>query len=397
MSIYRKHPIPHHIARFLVQFKQYPSSTEPTMIRTLPTTLVSLVDRFIRQDEFAGAAIVGMHRGEVILEHYAGQANPATAAHRDTLWPLASISKVFSAATIMRLVEHGVLTLNTRATSILPEFCGDMREEVRVRHLLTHTAGMIYESPQMAERLRNHTSLADMYAEAIPSPLMFAPGTQLSYSDYHWLLLATMAERLTGQPFADLMQQLVLTPMGLTQTFFPTAHTTTPDQVAYVRGVLSEGTSGAMYNSDYARGLAHPAFGVTASARDLARFAWHFMPNGPRVLSEPTVRAMTHDQTAGVPGSYPIITGIGANPRHAWGLGWALQTANTPALFSELLSFESFGHHGASGCQVMADPTQDIIVVTLTNTHLNTGIDPWYNRLQAIANCAIAGVAAQLA
>jgi hypothetical protein len=45
----------------------------------------------------------------------------------------------------------------------------------------------------------------------------------------------------------------------------------------------------------------------------------------------------------------------------------------------------------------MADPTQDIIVVTLTNTHLNTGIDPWYNRLQAIANCAIAGVAAQLA
>ena len=366
------------------------------MVIQVPDALTSVLRSFIAQDEFAGAAIVVLHRGECVLEYYAGQASPTVVANRETLWPLASISKVFSAATIMRLVEMGVLTLNTRATSVLPEFCGDNREEVRVRHLLTHTAGMIYESPQMAERLRNHTALADMYAEALTSPLLFAPGSQLSYSDYHWLLLATMAERLTGTPFADLMCQLILAPMGLTQTFFPTAHTTTPDHVAYVRGVLSEGTSGAMYNSEYGRGLAHPAFGVTASARDLARFAWHFMPGGPRVLSDPTVRAMTRDHTTGVPGSYPIITGLGNNPRHAWGLGWALQTASTPALFSELLSFETFGHHGASGCQVMADPTQELIVVALTNTHLNTGIDRWYNRLQAIAATTIAGVMAQV-
>jgi CubicO group peptidase (beta-lactamase class C family) len=361
-----------------------------------PTALVSLIDRFIRNDEFAGAAVVVMHRGEIILEHYAGLATATTTASRDTLWPLASISKVFSAATIMRLVEQGILTLNTRATSILPEFCGAQREEVRVRHLLTHTAGMIYESPEMAQRLQQHTTLADMYTEALTSPLLFAPGSQLSYSDYHWLLLATMAERLTGQSFKDLMSQLVLEPMGLTHTFFPCARTTTPNHVAYVRGVLAEGTTGAMYNSEYARTLAHPAFGVTASARDLARFAWHFMPNGPRVLSDPAVWAMTHDQTAGVPGSFPIITGLGDNPRHAWGIGWALQTANTPALFSELLSFESFGHHGASGCQVMADPSQELIVVTLTNTHLNTGLDPWYNRLQAIAASTIANVAPRL-
>jgi hypothetical protein len=49
-------------------------------------------------------------------------------------------------------------------------------------------------------------------------------------------------------------------------------------------------------------------------------------------------------------------------------------------------------HHGASGSQVMADPAQDLIMVALTNTHLNTGIDRWYNRLQAIAACTIAHV-----
>ncbi|MBM4412974.1 MAG: beta-lactamase family protein [Chloroflexi bacterium] len=362
----------------------------------VPNALDAVLNRYITHDEIAGAQIVVMHRGAVVLEHYVGQANHTMPANVQSIWPLASISKVYAAATIMRLVEQGVLTLNMHATSVLPELQGDLRNEIRVRHLLTHTAGMIYESPQMAERLRAHTSLVDMYAEALTSPLLFAPGTQLSYSDYHWLLLATMAERLTGTPFAELMHQLVLMPMGLTQTFFPTARTPDPAQIAYVRGVLSEGTSGAMYNSDYGRSLAHPAFGVSASARDLARFAWHFMPGGPRVLSEPTVRAMTRDQTAGVPGSYPIISGLGAQPLHAWGLGWALQTAHTPALFSELLSFESFGHHGASGCQVMADPTQELIVVALTNTHLNTGIDRWYVRLQTIAATTIAGVMTQV-
>ena len=84
--------------------------------------------------------------------------------------------------------------------------------------------------------------------------------------------------------------------------------------------------------------------------------------------------------------------GIGATPQHTWGIGWALQTAATPALFSELVSFDTFGHHGASGCQVIADPAQDLVVVTLTNTHLNTGMDRWYDRLQAIAACTIAGI-----
>jgi CubicO group peptidase (beta-lactamase class C family) len=354
-----------------------------------PATLAALIDRYIRQQAFAGAAVIALKHGQIVCEHYAGQAAPGLAASADTLWPLASISKVYSAATIMRLVELGELTLNTRAASLLPAFCGGSRDAVRIRHLLTHTAGLMYESPVMAARLQAQTSLADMLDEAIESTPLFAAGTQLSYSDYHWLILAEMALLRTGKPFSTLMNELILQPMGLSKTYFPVG-TTGP--IAHVRGALAEGSSGDMYNSDYGHGLAHPAFGVVASARDVARFAMHFMPNGPRVLSDATVWAMTHDQTAGVPGAYPVISGIGANPRQAWGIGWALQTASTPALFSELLTFDTFGHHGASGCQVMADPAQELVVVTLTNTHLNTGIDRWYERLQAIAACTIAEV-----
>ena len=351
--------------------------------------LTALVDRFVGANEFTGAAVVAYHRGALVREYYAGHAAPGIPATADTIWPLASISKVYSAATMMRHVELGEVTLNTRANSILSALTGAGRDDIRVRHLLTHTAGLMYESPAMAERLRNHTSLADMLDEALESQPLFAAGSQLSYSDYHWLILAEMALLRTGKTFSTLMHELILQPMGLSKTYFPVG---SAGPIAHVRGALAEGSSGDMYNSDYGHGLAHPAFGVVASARDVARFALHFMPKGPRVLSDATVWAMTHDQTAGVPGAYPVITGLGPNPRHAWGIGWALQTASTPALFSELLTFDTFGHHGASGCQVMADPKQELVVVTLTNTHLNTGIDRWYERLQAIAACTIAEV-----
>lgn len=348
------------------------------------------IERYMASDEWAGAAVVVMRGDTIVIEQYAGVAAPGVPAGADVLWPLASISKVYAAATIMRLVEMGELTLNTLAVRIFPELAGQGREEVRIRHLLTHTAGWPYESPVMAERLQAQTPLAELLNEALTAPQLFAPGTQLSYSDYHWLILAEIARRITGHDFATLMHDLILRPMGLAQTVFPIGAAA---PVAYVRGSLAEGTPGAMYNSPYGRSLAHPAFGVAASARDLARFARHFAPGGPRVLCDATVRAMTSDQTAGVPGSYPVISGLGSQPRHAWGLGWALQTASTPALFSELVSFQSFGHHGASGCQVIVDPVQDLVLVALTNTHLNTGIERWYDRLQAVAACAIVDAA----
>jgi CubicO group peptidase (beta-lactamase class C family) len=148
-----------------------------------------------------------------------------------------------------------------------------------------------------------------------------------------------------------------------------------------------------MYNSRHARSLAHPASAVTSSARDLARFLSHFAPRGPRIHSAATVSAMQRNQTALVEtGSFPGILGyeqIGPRP---WGFGWALQTAATPGVFSDLASFSSFGHGGASGCQAFIDPDNDIAVVILTNTHLRTGFEAWFNRLMALSNVVVAAL-----
>ena len=145
-----------------------------------------------------------------------------------------------------------------------------------------------------------------------------------------------------------------------------------------------------MYNSAYGRSLWHPAFAAVSTLGDMVTFLRHFAPGGPRTLSEATVRAMTSLQTAGAPGEHPLLDGFPAQARIPWGFGFCLQTEDAPAVFSELASFSTFGHPGASGCQILVDPIADRIVVLLTNTHILTGRDTWLRRQQEIVNACFA-------
>jgi CubicO group peptidase (beta-lactamase class C family) len=186
---------------------------------------------------------------------------------------------------------------------------------------------------------------------------------------------------------------MVIDPAGLSQTFFP-PHGDHDSRMALVRGVAAEGTDGAMYNSRYARALAHPAFGVVATTADVARLGSMFMPHGPRFLSEPSVRAMTTDQTGGVPGDHPSMQGYAADVRVPWAIGFALQTRQLPGLYSDLSSFRTFGHGGASGCVLVCDPECGVVTALTTNTHLRTGREAWTRRIQSIVNYVFAWTAA---
>jgi CubicO group peptidase (beta-lactamase class C family) len=354
-----------------------------------PDGLADLIDRQIDAGAFDGAALAVLKGHETVFERFAGHATPELPAGPSVLWPLASVTKLFTAAVVMRLVELGELTVNTPVWQVLPAFSGEGREDVRVRHLITHTSGLPYESPEMGGRLAAHASTDALIDEAYEAPLLFAPGSRFQYSDYAYGLAGRVAAAVGGEPFPDLVDALVLEPMGLADTFMlPEAGG--PERIASVRGVFNDGTDGAMYNSAYGRSLSHPAFSAVSSLRDAVTFLRHFAPDGPRVLAEPTVRAMISLQTGGAPGEHPLLDGFPPNARIPWGFGFALQTPDAPAVFSELASFSTFGHPGASGCQILVDPVADLIVVLLTNTHILTGRDMWLRRQQEIVNACFA-------
>jgi CubicO group peptidase (beta-lactamase class C family) len=351
--------------------------------------VAAIVDRNVAEGAFRGAALAVLRGRETVLEHYAGEAAPGLPAGPAVLWPLASITKLFTAAVVMRLVELGELTVNTPAWQILPECTGDGREDIRVRHLITHTSGLPYESPAMGERLATHSSTDALIDEAYRTPLLFAPGTRFQYSDYAYGLAGRIAAIVASTPFHDAVRTLVLEPMGLGDTFMR-PQDGGGDRIAAVRGVFNDGTDGAMYNSAYGRSLSHPAFSAVSTLGDMVTFLRHFAPGGPRTLSDATVRAMTSIQTGGAPGEHPLLDGFPPDARIPWGFGFALQTEDAPAVFSELASFSTFGHPGASGCQILVDPVADRIVVLLTNTHILTGRDTWLRRQQEIVNACYA-------
>jgi CubicO group peptidase (beta-lactamase class C family) len=343
---------------------------------------------FVDDGEVDGAAIAVARGNQVVGEAYVGNASPGRPASSETLWPLASISKVYTTAAVMALVERGALTLSTPVRSVLPKFEDGGREKVRLGHLLTHTSGLIYESPTMEAALLRHASIDEIVDEAYTYPLQFAPGSRFDYSDYGIALAARMASAVTGTSFPALVQELVLEPAGLKDTFMPPP-TSEYRRIACVVGCLADGTDAAQYNSPYGLSLGHPAFGTVATARDLLRFALLFAPGGVRrIHSEATVRAMTRDQTGGE--ARGTLVGIEPETHRPWGLGIGLRSQTWLLGFGDLSSPDSFGHPGASGCTVVVDPTLGVSLAYCSNRHLRTDEERFYFRLAAIVNHTLA-------
>jgi CubicO group peptidase (beta-lactamase class C family) len=346
------------------------------------------LQRFVDAGEIDGAGIAVARGNQIVGETYVGNASPNRQAGPETLWPLASISKVYTAAAVMALVERGELTLSTPVRSVLPKIDGDGREQVTLRHLLTHTSGLIYESPEMEAVLLRHASLDEILDEAYTYPLEFAPGSRFSYSDYGIALAARVAEVATGTSFSALVRKLVLDPAGLYDTFLPPP----PDEyhrLARVAGCLADGTDSSQYNSPYGRSLAHPAFGAVATARDLLRFAFLFAPaSDRRIHSEATSRAITRDQTGGK--ALGNLIGTGPEVIQPWGLGMALRVPTGLLGFGDVSSPDSFGHPGASGCTFLVDPTLGVSLAYCSNRHLRTGLERFAYRLDAVVNHTIA-------
>jgi CubicO group peptidase (beta-lactamase class C family) len=347
---------------------------------------ISVVDRFV-SDGVPGAALVVAEGGEIVCEHYAGMARPDRAADADTLWPLASISKLYTAAACVAAIEEGRISLGTRAAMIFPDFTRDGRDKITLRHLLTHTSGLPYESEQMADRLAAKISLEEMLRESYDCEMLFAPGTNQVYSDYGIGLAGLMCARAMDLSFPDLVRSRVIDPGHLLDTYMPPPEEEY-QRIAQIEGPLADGTDGAMYNSPYARDLAHPAFGTVATARDLLRFALLFDPNREESIFSPVAReTMVTDQTGY---DFPdFITEPMSPAVRAWGLGFMIKGGMS---FPELASPAAFGHPGATGCIVLVDPAYDVAFAFVSNRHLNTGMDEWMERLNVITNVVMSGM-----
>jgi len=189
-------------------------------------SLASAIDGLARQQTqqygVPAMTIALAKRGTMLYVQAYGVTNRVnqTSAQSSTIFEIGSITKQFTAALIMQLVEQGKLHLDDSMSSYLPPY--GFASTITIRMLLNHTSGLpdFTNFPQLGDWVRNGVSEATVLTAISQAGLQFQPGTQYSYSNSGFFALGTIIEHLTNQSYAAHLQQNILNPLLLSSTYY---------------------------------------------------------------------------------------------------------------------------------------------------------------------------------
>jgi CubicO group peptidase (beta-lactamase class C family) len=167
------------------------------------------------EDSFSGVVLVAKGDTVVVNRAYGLADQEWKAPNRtDTLFHMASVGKMFTAAAVLKLAGEGRLSLDDSLAKWVPEYPHPEAAKITVRHLLTHSAGI---GEWDGRKIRGEKSGAEL-AATMTEPLQFEPGARFNYSNAGFVLLQAVVEKATGKSFADALEELVFAPAGMTRT-----------------------------------------------------------------------------------------------------------------------------------------------------------------------------------
>lgn len=182
----------------------------------------SIAAWFLRLDPTPGMSIAVVRGGDTLVMKGYGMARleAGTPVTSGTVFAIGSITKSFTAAAVMRLVEEGRLRLDATVGELLPEYRGPGRTAT-VHHLLNHTSGIpTYPRSMVGPRdpAEAERTPAEMLALFSGQPPDFAPGADFRYSNSAYYLLGLIVERVSGQPYGAYVERALVRPAGLRRT-----------------------------------------------------------------------------------------------------------------------------------------------------------------------------------
>ncbi|PCI59896.1 MAG: hypothetical protein COB37_10650 [Kordiimonadales bacterium] len=233
--------------------------------------MAALVRAYVETGQFQGS-VTALVNNDLIFDQAYGKANieAGLANTPDTRFYAASITKALTAVAVLQLVEAEKLALDAPIGQFFPALTSDMGETVTVRHLLMHTSGVMRDHTERLGGKENPTT-ADLMQVLNEAPLNFEPGTSGSYSNTGYHLLALILQRVSGHPFAGLIQEKILTPAGMTNSSIGQLD----EQVGlYAAGYKSDDilTPKRTAKDDYDRPMLFGASGLFTTSRDLIAF-----------------------------------------------------------------------------------------------------------------------------
>ena len=316
-------------------------------------TIDRVVQRGIEAGGYPGASLVVGRKGYAVWQRGFGTLDwtrQSRVTADESIYDLASLTKVVATTTaIMVLYDQGKVELDAPVSRYLPDFTGELKDRVTVRHLLTHRAGL----SAGRELWRIAASPAEARAAVIAAPINCAPGNCYEYSDLGADLLGFIAEAVAGESLEGLLHRSVFRKLGMNDTRFRLSDAdvarTAPTEIAPPRGYPLRGE--VHDENAFALGGVAGHAGLFSTAADLSVFAQMLLDGGVyggvRVVADSTVQLFT---------------------RRAAGhraLGW--DTCAGGAGCGQFMSERAFGHTGFTGTSLWIDPDRQMFVVLLTN------------------------------
>lgn len=354
-----------------------------------------------------GVIIKNEAYGVIKAYDHSGKVEHSIPVTKDTLYDLASNTKMYATNyAVQKLVSEGKLDIDMKISEVIPGFAqfDEKKEQLTLRHLLTHTAGFIpspkysddsYLHPveidgQIVNLLdQNNDGKNDVYTqnpdeilEMIErTPLEYTPGSKNVYSDVDYMLLGLIVEQVSGQKFDVFCQEQIFGPLGLTHTVFnPLQNGFNKDQCAATEifgntreghvnfpNIRTEVVQGEVHDEKayYSMGGVAGHAGLFSNAGDLAVLMQVMLNGGGygnvELFDQKTIDTFTAP----------------SKTNDTYGLGWRRQGNGAYAWsFGDQAPDSTIGHAGWTGTATSIDKENDLIIVWLTNTKNTPIADP---------------------
>ena len=284
----------------------------------------------------------------------------------ESIFDVASLTKILATATaILLLQDRGLLSIEDRACSHLPEFSANGKGEVTIRHLLTHSAGLKEWYNFKSMGLETKQKVADFVLKEKP---LYSVGTEYRYSDLSMIALGLIVEKVSGCSLDTFVKENIFTPLGMESTGYrgidssafdwDTRIVPTSVEFSEVRERLLWGEVHDL-NAYLMGGIAGHA-GLFSNVADLVKFCAAILRQGK-------------SETTGKPIYSPKASKLflsrlsSASP---YGFGWNLCGVRKPGAYcsgGQHLSHRAVGHTGFTGTSMWLDPINNFYIVVLTN------------------------------
>jgi CubicO group peptidase (beta-lactamase class C family) len=312
-----------------------------------------------------GAGFLLARKGQIFAHQTTGKLNyqpDSPLLQPDSIKGLASITKVFTATAIMQLVETGKLWLEQPVATVIPEFDTPLHKNIQLRHLLTHTSGLLadpgYFTEPKASNIFATIQEQGVLSAILSGPLQSEPGTQWSYSSISFRVLAEIVSRVSGKHFNDYLVTELFTPLGMTRTFMEVPDALL-DRVCVIGDWILPRIAEA--HTRDAKMLPEGGGGAYATMLDLFYFGSAYLNGGhykgQRILGRKTCETMTRNQT-------PTVTAFHWGKKlkqFDYGLGWSLfcdGSTVTPG---------TYNHEGWGWSSLFLDPAEHFIYISIVN------------------------------